>query len=155
MIPVRGEFLSVLIILNKWVSLVLPILTFLGLIIPKIRKWLKSKLQTFLGLDEIHKDIKSGFNKMDNLEAQIKELQSSFNQHLDQDSEKIKAQLANLRDSLMRAFNFYISRGYITLEELTSLQEVYKSYRYFNGNGLFKKKWEEEILKLPNQPPNK
>lgn len=151
----RGEFLSVLIILNKWVSLVLPILTFLGLIIPKIRKWLKSKLQTFLGLDEIHKDIKSGFNKMDNLEAQIKELQSSFNQHLDQDSEKIKAQLANLRDSLMRAFNFYISRGYITLEELTSLQEVYKSYRYFNGNGLFKKKWEEEILKLPNQPPNK
>ena len=125
------------------------------MIIPKIRKWLKSKLQTFLGLDEIHKDIKSGFNKMDNLEAQIKELQSSFNQHLDQDSEKIKAQLANLRDSLMRAFNFYISRGYITLEELTSLQEVYKSYRYFNGNGLFKKKWEEEILKLPNQPPNK
>ena len=133
----------------------MPILTLLGLIIPKIRKWLKSKLQTFLGLDEIHKDIKSGFNKMDNLEAQIKELQSSFNQHLDQDSEKIKAQLANLRDSLMRAFNFYISRGYITLEELTSLQEVYKSYRYFNGNGLFKKKWEEEILKLPNQPPNK
>lgn len=151
----RGEFLSVLTILNRWASLVLPILTLLGLIIPKIRKWLKSKLQTFLGLDEIHKDIKSGFNKMDNLEAQIKELQSSFNQHLDQDSEKIKAQLANLRDSLMRAFNFYISRGYITLEELTSLQEVYKSYRYFNGNGLFKKKWEEEILKLPNQPPNK
>ena len=138
-IPVRGEFLSVLTIINKWASLVLPILTLLGLIIPKIRKWLKSKLQTFLGLDEIHKDIKSGFNKMDNLEAQIKELQSSFNQHLDQDSEKIKAQLANLRDSLMRAFNFYISRGYITLEELTSLQEVYKSYRYFNGNGLFKK----------------
>lgn len=151
----RGEFLSVLTILNKWASLVLPILTLLGLIIPKIRKWLKSKLQTFLGLDEIHKDIKNGFNKMDKLENQIEELKKSFNQHLDQDSEKIKAQLANLRDSLMRAFNFYISRGYITLEELTSLQEVYKSYRYFNGNGLFKKKWEEEILKLPNQPPNK
>ena len=151
----QGEFLSILTILNKWASLILPILTLLGLIIPKIRRWIKSKLQIFLGLDEIHKDIKSGFNKMDNLEAQIKELQSSFNQHLDQDSEKIKAQLANLRDSLMRAFNYYINRGYITLEELTSLQEVYKSYRYFNGNGLFKKKWEEEILKLPNQPPNK
>ena len=55
----------------------------------------------------------------------------------------------------MRSFHFYIDRGYITLEERNTLQDVYKSYRKFHGNGVFQEFWEEKILKLPDKPPTK
>ena len=89
------------------------------------------------------------------MNIQINNIENTLNSHLEKDQEKLEAQMFNLKESLMRSFHFYVDRGYITLEERNTLQDVYNSYRKFNGNGVFKEFWEEKILKLPDKPPNK
>jgi hypothetical protein len=58
-----------------------------------------------------------------------------------------------LKDSLLSSFHFYEDRGYITLEELEVLSDVYNSYIELNGNGLIQSRWENVICKLPAHPP--
>lgn len=139
--------------IQKWITLILPIITFGSLIVPKIRKWIKRKLRELIGIQEIQDKTNEIQQEISSMKQQINLIETTLNNHLDRDKEKVEAQMYNLKDSLMRSFHFYINRGYITLEELNTLQDVYKSYRKFGGNGVFKALWENKILELPDKPP--
>ena len=132
----------------KWVAILIEILCVVCFTIPKIRNKIKDSLQNFIGLKELNNEFKRMKEQIDNIEK-------TLNSHLDKDKEKLEAQMFNLKESLMRSFHFYIDRGYITLEERNTLQDVYNSYRKFHGNGVFQEFWEGKILKLPDKPPNK
>ena len=132
----------------KWFSILIEVLCVLCFTIPKIRTKIKSAFQSFIGYKEIKTDIIE-------MKEQVKKIETTLNTHLVNDKDKLEAQMFNLKESLMRSFHFYIDRGYITLEERNTLQDVYKSYRKFNGNGVFQEFWEEKILKLPDKPPIK
>ena len=132
----------------KWIATMIEVACVICFTVPKIRNKVKDSLQNFIGLKELKEEIKS-------MKEQISKIEKTLNSHLEKDKEKLEAQMFNLKESLMRSFHFYIDRGYITLEERNTLQDVYKSYRKFNGNGVFQEFWEEKILKLPDKPPNK
>ena len=132
----------------KWTAALIEAICVICFTIPKIRNKIKDSLQSFIGLKELKQEIQSIKTQVDNIEK-------TLNSHLEKDQEKLEAQMFNLKESLMRSFHFYIDRGYITLEERNTLQDVYKSYRKFHGNGVFQEFWEGKILKLPDKPPNK
>ena len=142
------QFLEFLADFWKWLGALIEVLCVICFTIPKIRNKIKDALQNFIGLRELNNEIKSMKEQIDNIEKIL-------NSHLEKDKEKLEAQMFNLKESLMRSFHFYLNRGYITLEERNTLQDVYKSYRKFNGNGVFQEFWEEKILKLPDKPPTK
>lgn len=131
---------------------VLPIFTLCGLIVPKMRKWLIKNFREIFGVNELRGDIDGIKNDLAAVKDQIACIEKNLNEHIVKDEDKLKAQMVTLKDTLMRAFSFYMDRKYITLEELDTLQDVYNAYIRFNGNGVFKAKWENEILKLPNIP---
>lgn len=132
----------------KYTATAIEALCLICFTIPKIRNKIKISLQSFIGLVDLKKEIKL-------MNIQINNIENTLNSHLEKDQEKLEAQMFNLKESLMRSFHFYVDRGYITLEERNTLQDVYNSYRKFNGNGVFKEFWEEKILKLPDKPLNK
>jgi hypothetical protein len=132
----------------KWVATIIEILCVVCFTVPKIRAKIKNSLQNFIGLKDIKEEIKK-------LKDQVDKIEKTLDSHLENDKEKLEAQMFNLKESLMRSFHFYAERGYITLEERNTLQDVYNSYRKFGGNGVFKEFWEGKILKLPDKPPNK
>ena len=132
----------------KWIKTFIEFICIVCFTVPKIRNKIKDSLQNFIGLKDLKAEIQS-------MKKQISEIETTLNSHLEKDKEKLEAQMFNLKESLMRSFHFYINRGYITLEERNTLQDVYKSYRKFHGNGVFQEFWEEKILKLPDKPPNK
>ena len=132
----------------KWIATFIEFMCIVCFTIPKIRNKIKDSLQNFIGLKDLKNEIKS-------MKEQIDKIETTLNSHLEKDQEILEAQMFNLKESLMRSFHFYKDRGYITLEERNTLQDVYKSYRKFNGNGVFQEFWEEKILKLPDKPPNK
>lgn len=132
----------------KWIGTFIEFICIVCFTIPKIRNKIKDSLQNFIGLKDLKIEIQS-------MKKQISKIETTLNSHLEKDKEKLEAQMFNLKESLMRSFHFYINRGYITLEERNTLQDVYKSYRKFHGNGVFQEFWEEKILKLPDKPPNK
>lgn len=132
----------------KYIATVIEILGIICFTVPKIRNKIKDSLQNFIGLKELKNEIKA-------MKEQINKIEKTLDSHLDKDKEKLEAQMFNLKESLMRSFHFYLDRGYITLEERNTLQDVYKSYRKFHGNGVFQEFWEEKILKLPDKPPIK
>lgn len=142
------EVLSFLSESWKWVATLIEILCVICFTVPKIRNKTKDALQNFIGLKDIKNEIKG-------MKEQIDKIEKTLDSHLEKDKEKLEAQMFNLKESLMRSFHFYLDRGYITLEERNTLQDVYKSYRKFNGNGVFQEFWEEKILKLPDKPPKK
>lgn len=142
------QFLEFLTDFWKWLGALIEVLCVICFTIPKIRNKIKDALQNFIGLRELNNEIKS-------MKEQIDKIEKTLNSHLEKDKEKLEAQMFNLKESLMRSFHFYLDRGYITLEERNTLQDVYKSYRKFHGNGVFQEFWEEKILKLPDKPPNK
>lgn len=132
----------------KWVATIIEVVCVVCFTIPKIRNKIKDSLQSFIGLKDLSTEVKS-------MKIQVDKIEKTLNSHLEKDKEKLEAQMFNLKESLMRSFHFYLDRGYITLEERNTLQDVYKSYRKFNGNGVFQEFWEEKILKLPDKPPTK
>ena len=132
----------------KWIATIIEILCVVCFTVPKIRNKIKDALQNFIGLKDIKKEITA-------MKEQIDKIEKTLDSHLENDKEKLEAQMFNLKESLMRSFHFYLDRGYITLEERNTLQDVYKSYRKFHGNGVFQEFWEEKILKLPDKPPTK
>ena len=132
----------------KWIATAIEVLCVICFTVPKIRNKVKDALQNFIGLKELKGEIKS-------MKEQIDKIEKTLDSHLEKDKEKLEAQMFNLKESLMRSFHFYIDRGYITLEERNTLQDVYKSYRKFHGNGVFQEFWEGKILKLPDKPPTK
>ena len=132
----------------NWFAIGIEILCVFCFTVPKIRNKIKDALQNFIGLKDLKNEIKS-------MKEQINKIEQTLDSHLEKDKEKLEAQMFNLKESLMRSFHFYLDRGYITLEERNTLQDVYKSYRKFHGNGVFQEFWEEKILKLPDKPPNK
>ena len=134
--------------INEFCVISLPILSFFTLVIPKTRKWIGTKIKQFFGIETLKQEIAS-------LKDENKKFNEKLEKHIDKDEDKMLAQMSNLKHSLMREFAFYIDRGYITLEERNTLQDVYKSYRKFHGNGVFQEFWEEKILKLPDKPPKK
>lgn len=142
------EFLSFLSESWKWLAAIVEVLCLVCFTIPKIRNKIKDALQNFIGLKDLKNEIKQ-------MKQQIDKIEQTLDSHLEKDKEKLEAQMFNLKESLMRSFHFYIDRGYITLEERNTLQDVYKSYRKFHGNGVFQEFWEEKILKLPDKPPTK
>lgn len=142
------QFLEFLSSSWKWTATIIEILCVICFTVPKIRNKIKDALQNFIGLKDLKKEIKT-------MKDQIDKIEKTLNSHLEKDQEKLEAQMFNLKESLMRSFHFYIDRGYITLEERNTLQDIYKSYRKFNGNGVFQEFWEEKILKLPDKPPIK
>ena len=142
------QFLEFLSSFWKWTATIIEILCVICFTVPKIRNKIKDALQNFIGLKDLKKEIKT-------MKDQIDKIEKTLNSHLENDKEKLEAQMFNLKESLMRSFHFYKDRGYITLEERNTLQDVYKSYRKFNGNGVFQEFWEEKILKLPDKPPIK
>ena len=142
------QFLDLLSEFWKWIATIIEVLCVICFTVPKIRNKVKDALQNFIGLKELNGEIKS-------MKEQIDKIEKTLDSHLEKDKEKLEAQMFNLKESLMRSFHFYIDRGYITLEERNTLQDVYKSYRKFHGNGVFQEFWEEKILKLPDKPPIK
>ena len=132
----------------KWIATFIEIAGVFCFTVPKIRNKFKDVLQNFIGLKDLNKEMKA-------MKEQIDKIEKTLDSHLDKDKEKLEAQMFNLKESLMRSFHFYTDRGYITLEERNTLQDVYKSYRKFNGNGVFQEFWEEKILRLPDKPPIK
>lgn len=132
----------------NWFAIGIEILCVFCFTVPKIRNKIKDAFQNFIGLKDLKNEIKS-------MKEQINKIEQTLDSHLEKDKEKLEAQMFNLKESLMRSFHFYLDRGYITLEERNTLQDVYKSYRKFHGNGVFQEFWEEKILKLPDKPPNK
>lgn len=142
------QFLEFLSNSWKWTATIIEILCVICFTVPKIRNKIKDALQNFIGLKDLKKEIKT-------MKDQIDKIEKTLDSHLEKDKEKLEAQMFNLKESLMRSFHFYVDRGYITLEERNTLQDVYKSYRKFNGNGVFQEFWEEKILKLPDKPPIK
>ena len=131
--------------LNEICVTSLPILSFFGLVIPKTRNWIGKKIKHFFGIDCLKQEVAS-------LKEENQKLNDKLENHISRDEDKLLAQLSSLKHNLMRDFSYYVDRGYISLEELDILQEVYNSYRKSGGNGLFQKKWEEQILKLPDKP---
>ena len=142
------QFLEFLSNSWKWTATIIEILCVICFTVPKIRNKIKDALQNFIGLKDLKKEIKT-------MKDQIDKIEKTLNSHLGNDKDKLEAQMFNLKESLMRSFHFYVDRGYITLEERNTLQDVYKSYRKFNGNGVFQEFWEQKILKLPDKPPIK
>ena len=142
------QFLEFLSNSWKWTATIIEILCVICFTVPKIRNKIKDALQNFIGLKDLKKEIKT-------MQDQIDKIEKTLNSHLGNDKDKLEAQMFNLKESLMRSFHFYVDRGYITLEERNTLQDVYKSYRKFNGNGVFQEFWEQKILKLPDKPPIK
>ena len=132
----------------KWVATIIEVVCVVCFTIPKIRNKVRDALRSFIGLKELTTEMKS-------MKTQISKIEKTLDSHLEKDKEKLEAQMFNLKESLMRSFHFYLDRGYITLEERNTLQDVYKSYRKFHGNGVFQEFWEEKILKLPDKPQNK
>lgn len=130
----------------KWFATLIEFLCIICFTIPKIRKKLKDGLQNFIGLKDLKKEITE-------IKGQVDKIDKTMDSHLEKDQEKLQAQVFNLKESLMRSFHFYVDRGYISLEERNTLQDVYNSYRRLGGNGVFQEFWEEKILKLPDKPP--
>ena len=142
------QFLDFLSESWKWVATAIEVACVFCFTVPKLRNKIKDALQNFIGLKELSAEMKS-------MKTQINKIEKTLDSHLEKDKEKLEAQMFNLKESLMRSFHFYLDRGYITLEERNTLQDVYKSYRKFHGNGVFQEFWEEKILKLPDKPPKK
>ena len=142
------QFLEFLSNSWKWTATIIEIFCAICFTVPKIRNKIKDALQNFIGLKDLSTEVKS-------MKEQIDKIEKTLDSHLEKDQEKLEAQMFNLKESLMRSFHFYVDRGYITLEERNTLQDVYKSYRKFHGNGVFQEFWEEKILKLPDKPPIK
>lgn len=132
----------------KWFSIIIEASCILCFTVPKIRTKIKTAFQSFIGFKEIKTDMTA-------VKEQVGKIEESLNTHLTNDKDKLEAQMFNLKESLMRSFHFYLDRGWITLEERNTLQDVYRSYRKFHGNGVFQEFWEEKILKLPDSPPQK
>lgn len=159
-------FVDILTIFSQYSSLILPIITLLILIIPKLRVILKKGLRNIIGIGEINDKLdkvneqsdnfKQEISKtIENLETQFDSLHRKFDQHTELDEKKLLNQVATAKNSLMSAFYFYIDRKYITIEELNVLEELYSSYSEIGGNGVIKKMWENDISKLPNRKPIK
>lgn len=60
--------------------------------------------------------------------------------------------LALLRNSLIRNYNDYMSRGYVPLYAMESIEIMYKAYKSLGGNGAVTKLY-QEIKELPTKDP--
>lgn len=140
----------------RWVTLTLEIITVLFVAIPKTRDVLKAWLRKASGYEALHNE----FNKnrtevnevIDKMRQDIFSINQKLTDHTQLDALKLEGLMNSLKDSLLSSFHFYEERGYITLEELEVLEDVYNSYSALGGNGLIQIRWEQNICKLPSKP---
>ena len=147
---------SIITSISQWAVAVIPILTLMGLCVPKVREWLAKKLESILGLQKIEQSVKEGNKVVEGLKQElvdvrkeISELKEKTDLHIEKDKDKIEGLKCSLKACLLSSFHFYIERGYITFEELSVLQDVFDAYLELHGNGAIKAQWENKILKLP------
>lgn len=148
--------------LSSWAVALIPIFTIIGLVVPKVRHRLGIALKGMLGIDELNTQFAHLTTRVEKMETCMEDMQNEVSTvknildgHLEFDEKKMKVTMLHLKDNLMQSFCYYTERGYILIEELNVLQEVYESYIDFKGNGVIKSKWENVILKLPNKPIKK
>lgn len=143
----------------RWVTLTLEIITVLFVAIPKTRDVLKAWLRRASGYEALRNDFNENRTEVNEIIDKMRQDIFSINQkltdHTQLDALKLEGLMNSLKDSLLTSFHYYEERGYITLEELEVLGDVYNSYTALNGNGLIKTRWEQSICKLPFKPPKK
>ena len=140
----------------KWIGLIIEIITIVCVTIPKTRQVIKTWLKKVTGYDKIRKEISESRTETNEaitkMQDQVTEINNKLSNHIELDNLKLEGLMNSLKDSLLSSFHFYEDRGYITLEELDVLKDVYESYTALGGNGLIRTRWQEVICKLPHKP---
>lgn len=106
---------------------------------------------------QIQKDKASIDQKIDELTVEILNLSEVFNCRMNQFTKRIEDDLnesrayrkAILHDSIIKMYDDYIARGYITHSELENFSITINQYYKAGGNGLIKSKYEPAIMELP------
>lgn len=141
-----NSFYSFLSNCAKWLSIFIEFFGVLGIIIPNTRKIIVKFFHKLSGYNELDK-------RLNECQSQILLLTKKLEEHTSLDELKMNGLMNGLKDSLLSSFHFYEERGYVTLEELKVLQDIYEAYIKLGGNGLIKYRWENVICKLPSKPP--
>ena len=143
----------------KWIGLLIEIISLVCVTIPKTRNALKAWLKKVTGYNRVYEEIgktrKQVNDTVSKMQTQVEDINTKLTNHIELDNLKLEGLMNSLKDSLLSSFHFYEERGYITLEELEVLDDVYKSYTSLGGNGLIQTRWNEVICKLPPKPPKK
>lgn len=153
--------------ISAFCAMLIPIITLGSMAIPPIRKKFTLAMKKDMEIDSIKesidgvKDNLSTFkkeyysthedltNKMIAIEKSVTENTGKMDAHLASSEKRMQTDLCLLRETLITKFKFFKEQGYVTYDELESLQIAYTQYREMGGNGVIKHKWETEILKLP------
>lgn len=161
------EIMAIVMSISALCSALIPIITFGTITIPKIRKKITLAMKEDMGIDSIREsinDVKDDFSdfkqeyydkhqdltdKVNEVENKIAESNEKMNVHLQNSEKRMQTDLCLLRETLITKFKYLIEQGYVTYDELESIQIAYIQYREMGGNGVIKHKWETEILKLP------
>lgn len=136
----------------RWLGLIVELLGILAVILPQSRKALTKFIRKLSGYSELQKHNEEVNKKMEGYSNQLNDLSNKLDSHMSLDELKMNGLMNGLKDSLLSSFHFYEDRGYITLEELKVLQDIYEAYTNLGGNGLIKSRWENVICKLPSKP---
>lgn len=154
-----NDFYNNLGLVLRWVGLTIEIITVLFVTIPKTREIIKQWLRKISGYEALRQDFKNNRQEVngviEKMSNNITNIDEKLTNHMELDKLKLEGLLNSLKDSLLSSFHFYEGRGYITLEELEVLGDVYNSYVVLGGNGLIQTRWEQIICKLPAKPPKK
>lgn len=152
---------------SAFCAMLIPIITLGSMAIPPIRKKFTLAMKKDMEIDSIKdsidgvKDNLSAFkqeyysthedltNKVITIEKRVIENTGKMDVHLANSEKRMQTDLCLLRETLIMKFKFFKEQGYVTYDELESLQIAYTQYRKMGGNGVIKHKWETEILKLP------
>ena len=153
------SFYNTLGVVIRWAGLTIEVITLIFVTIPKTREILKKWLQKASGYEALKNEFVSNRTEVNGIIEEMREridtINENLNTHTKLDSLKLEGLMNSLKDSLLSSFHFYEDRGYITLEELEVLGDVYNSYTALGGNGLIQTRWTENICKLPSKPPKK
>ena len=60
---------------------------------------------------------------------------------------------AVLRNSLLKAYEFYMARGYANYDEKSNVLNMYDQYEALGPNGIMEQK-HEDFIRLPDRPNN-
>lgn len=128
-------------------SLAVPVFTICFTFLPKLR----GCIQRLLGIQGLAQSVQDLDKKYDMTTDKIQLLTDSLTKHLKDAEKRQQTDVCLLREVLITKFKAFQDRGYITYDELETIQKAYEQYIALGGNGVIKHKWEEEILKLPVQ----
>jgi len=115
------------------------------IVIKKTTKWVNSKV----GTTQQDEAIKKIDQKIEELTKSIQDIAEKLNNHFEKDAIRDEAQLAQLRDRLQQAIVYYQSRGFATVDEKRTVEQLYVSYKKLNGNGIIDNYW-KMFIELPD-----